>query len=282
MLSHQNGRDKMPKIDKKTKKITWVASILIAIAIIVFAYVEFRTAATVLDQLVFFAIIIAVFPPAVLSYIDYKWRKAVDEHLPDLFRSIVQAQETGMTLPKALEEASKRDYGPLTAELKKMTAQISWGMSFEQALLDMGNRVNTVLIQRTVPMIIEASRSGGRIEKVFDPMGKFIQTTLLLDKERRTQTRPYIAIIYVAFFVFLFTIILLFKSFFVSIEGLPILGNAVMSPEQTQRLFFHMTVVQAFFGGLVAGKMGDGTVSAGLKHSLILMLSGYIALELFL
>ena len=282
MLSHQNGRDKMPKIDKKTKRITWIASILIAIAIIVFAYVEFRTVTTVLDQLVFFAIIIAVFPPAVLSYIDYKWRKAIDEHLPDLFRSIVQAQETGMTLPQALEEASKRDYGPLTAELKKMTTQISWGMSFEQALLDMGNRVNTVLIQRTVPMIIEASRSGGRVEKVFDPMGKFIQTTLLLDKERRTQTRPYIAIIYVAFFVFLFTIILLFKSFFVSIEGLPILGNEVMSPEQTQRLFFHMTVVQAFFGGLVAGKMGDGTVSAGLKHSLILMLSGYIALELFL
>ena len=273
---------KMPKIDKRTKRITGIASVSIAVAMIVLAYVEFGTASTVLDQIAFFAIIVAVFPSAMLSYIDYKWRKAVDEHLPDLFRSIVQAQETGMTLPQALEEASKRDYGPLTAELKKMTSQISWGMSFEQALLDMSNRVNTVLMQRTVPMIIEASRSGGHVEKVFDPMGKFIQTTLLLDKERRTQTRPYIAIIYVAFFVFLFTIILLFKSFFVSIEGLPILGNATMSPEQTQRLFFHMTVVQAFFGGLVAGKMGDGTVNAGLKHSLILMLSGYIALELFL
>jgi flagellar protein FlaJ len=187
-----------------------------------------------------------------------------------------------MTLPQALEEASKRDYGPLTAELKKMTAQISWGMSFEEALLALGRRVNTVLMQRTVPMIIEASRSGGRVEKVFDPMGKFIQTTLLLNKERGTQTRPYIAIIYVAFFVFLFTIILLFKSFFVSIEGLPMLGTAAMSPEQVSRIFFHMTAIQAFFGGLVSGKMGEGTINAGLKHSLILMLCGYVALKLFL
>jgi flagellar protein FlaJ len=234
------------------------------------------------DEVVFFAIIATVFPPAILIYLDYRWRKAIDEHLPDLFRSIVQAQETGMTLPQALEEAAKRDYGPLTVELRKMTAQISWGMSFEEALLALGKRVNTILVQRTVPMIIEASRSGGRVERVFDPMGKFLQTTLLLDKERRTQTRPYIAIVYVAFFVFVFTIVLLFKSFFVSIEQLPSLGTALMAPEDIRRMFFHMTEIQAFFGGLVAGKMGEGTITAGLKHCLIMMLCGYIALKLFL
>jgi flagellar protein FlaJ len=272
---------KMPKIENRVKKIAWIASVLLATAISLFAYVMFWGTMT-FDEFLFFAAITAVFPPAVLTYIDYKWRKAIDEHLPDLFRSIVQAQETGMTLLQALEDASKRNYGPLTAELKKMNAQISWGMTFEEALIALGKRVNTVLMQRTVPLIIEASRSGGHVEKVFDPLGKFVQTTLLLDKERRNQTRPYVAIIYVAFFVFLFTIILLFKSFFVSMEGLPMLGTAVMSPLEMERLFFHMTSIQAFFGGLVAGKMGEGTINAGLKHSLIMMLCGYIALKLFL
>jgi len=218
----------------------------------------------------------------VLNYVEYRWRKAIDEHLPDLFRSIVQAQETGMTLPRALEEAAKRDFGPLTAELRKMTAQISWGMTLEEALVAFAKRVNTLLVQRTVPLIIEANRSGGHVEKIFDPMGKFVQSTLLLHKERRNQTRPYIAIIYVAFFVFIFTIILLFKSFFVDMQGLPILGAAIMAPEEVKRLFFHLTVIQAFFGGLVAGKMGEGTINAGLKHSLALMICGYIALKLFL
>jgi flagellar protein FlaJ len=271
----------MPKIAKEMKRITWIVSGFLATTIIVMAYFLLWGTPT-FDEFVFFALIVAVSPPAILNYLEYRWRKAIDERLPDLFRSIVQGQETGMTLPQALENAAKRNYGPLTVELRKMTAQISWGLPFEEALLAMGRRVNTILVQRTVPLIIEASRSGGYVEKVFDPMGKFIQSTLLLDKERKNQTRPYAAIIYVAFFVFLFTIILLFKSFFASIEGLPILGAATMSSMEMRRIFFHMTVIQAFFGGLVAGKTGEGTMNAGLKHCLIMMICGYLSLKIFL
>jgi flagellar protein FlaJ len=271
----------MPKIESRTKKIAVVASVLLAVAIVLFGYftVGFSVA---LDDFVFFGLLAVISPIALLNYIDYRWRKAVDEHLPDLFRSIVQAQETGMTLPKALEEAAKRDYGPLTPELKKMTIQISWGASFEEALLAFGRRIGTVLTQRTVPMIIEAGRSGGRVEKVFDPMGKFIQTTLLLEKERKTQTRPYIAIIYVALFVFLFTIVILFNTFFTNVEGVALFSMPTSSPADLKRIFLHLTLVQGFFSGIVAGKMGEGSVSAGLKHSLIMMLLGFVALKFFL
>jgi flagellar protein FlaJ len=271
----------MPKIESRIKKIVVAVSVLVAVAIVVFGYftVGFSEA---LDDFVFFALLAVISPTALLNYVDYRWRKAVDEHLPDLFRSIVQAQEIGMTLPKALEEATKRDYGPLTPELKKMTVQISWGASFEEALLAFGRRVGTVLTQRTVPMIIEASRSGGRVEKVFDPMGKFVQTTILLEKERRTQTRPYIAIIYVALFVFLFTIVILFKTFFTNVEGTALLSIPTSSPADLKRIFLHLTLVQGFFSGLVAGKMGEGSVSAGLKHSLVMMLLGYVTLKFFL
>ncbi len=273
--------EKMPKIESRTKKIVITVSVLIAIAIVLFGYFTVGVSAA-LDDFVFFSLLTIISPIVLLNYLDYRWRKAIDEHLPDLFRSIVQAQETGMTLPKALEEAAKRDYGPLTPELKKMTVQISWGASFEEALLAFGRRVGTVLTQRTVPMIIEASRSGGRVEKVFDPMGKFIQTTILLEKERKTQTRPYIAIIYVALFVFLFTIVILFKTFFTDVEGMTLFSMSTASSMELQRIFLHLTLVQGFFGGLVAGKMGEGAVSAGLKHSLIMMLLGYVALKFFL
>jgi flagellar protein FlaJ len=273
--------EKMPKIESRTKKIVMAVSVLVAVALVLFGYFTVGFSAA-LDDFVFFALLAVISPIALLNYVDYRWRKAVDEHLPDLFRSIVQAQEIGMTLPKALEEATKRDYGPLTPELKKMTVQISWGASFEEALLAFGRRVGTVLTQRTVPMVIEASRSGGRVEKVFDPMGKFVQTTILLEKERRTQTRPYIAIIYVALFVFLFTIVILFKTFFTNVEGTALLSIPTSSPADLKRIFLHLTLVQGFFSGLVAGKMGEGSVSAGLKHSLIMMLLGYVTLKFFL
>jgi flagellar protein FlaJ len=268
----------MPKVERREKAIAWVVSISLAITIIITA-ISTMVEKPLFQDYIFFAVAVAVLPPAVLDYVEYRWKKSIDEHLPDLFRSIVQAQQTGMTLPQALEEASKRDYGPLTAELKKMVNQMSWGLPFEEGLQEFGNRVNTTLVQRTVPIIIEASRSGGHIEKIFAPMGNFIQTTLTMQKERKAQTRPYIAIIYVAFFVFVFTIVLLFKTFFIQMETAPIIGFSTLTSNEAWRIFFHMSLLQAFFGGLVAGKMGEGTIGAGLKHSLVLMASGYFALK---
>lgn len=269
----------MFKIVKKVKKIAWIISILSAIFIsLALVWRNFVPA----DEALLIAIIIVLFPPTILNYIDKKWRKSIDEHLPDLFKNIAQTQKTGMNIPQIIEQTSKRKFGPLTIEIRKMNTQISWGMSFEKALLALEKRLDTVLFTRTVPLLIEASKSGGRIEKVFDPLSNFLHTVIQFRRDRLNQTRPYIAIVYVAFFVFLFTIILLFKSFFISIEGLTIFGMAMLSTNELLQIFFHLTAIQAFFGGLVAGKMGEGRINAGLKHSLLLMLFGYIALHLFL
>ncbi len=270
---------KLPKVEKWEKKIAWVVSSIVGAAIIVTALLTLWDQ-PLFDECMLLAVVVTIFPAAVLDYVDYRWKRSMNEHLPDLFRSVVQAQQTGMTLPQALEEASGRSYGPLTAELKKMVTQMSWGLSFEKAFQSLGKRVNTALMRRTVPLIIEASRSGGRVEKVFDPMSKFVETTLMLEKERKIQTRPYVAIIYVAFFVFLFTVVLLFRTFFTQPVDFPLMGFTVLTPEATRKIFFHMSAIQAFFGGLVAGKMGEGTVSAGLKHCVILLVCGYLTLKL--
>jgi len=268
----------MPKVDKREKQIAWVFSIVLALAVLATAFVRLW-GLPIFDEYLLLAIVIALFPSAVLDYVDYRWRRSIDEHLPDLFRSIVQAEKTGMTLPQAVEEASKRRYGPLTAELKRLVAHMSWGKSFEEVFQSFSERVSTSLTRRSVPLVIEASRAGGHVEKVFEPMGKFVQSTLMAEKERSAQTRPYVAIVYVAFFVFLFTVIMLFKTFFVQMAELPALNAALVTTDEARRLFFHMSIVQALFSGLVAGKMGEGTVSAGLKHSVILLVAGYIALK---
>jgi flagellar protein FlaJ len=72
---------------------------------------------------------------------------------------------------------------------------------------------------------------------------------------------------------------MLFRTFFVQMAGLPALNSTLLSTVEARRLFSHMSIIQALFGGLVAGKMGEGTVSAGLKHSVILLAAGYIALK---
>jgi len=268
----------MPKIETWEKKIAWIVSGALGVTICATALLLLR-GSPLFDEYFLLAVVITVFPPAVLDYVDYRWKRSVDKYLPDLFRSIVQAQKTGMTLPQAVEEASKRKYGPMTKELQKMVAQMSWGVSFEDALQSLGKRVDTALLRQTIPLILEAQRSGGQVEKVFEPLEEFVRTTLTFEAERKTQIRPYLAIIYVAFFVFLFTIIMLFKSFFVDMVDFELSQFEVMPPSEARSIFFHMSAIQAFFGGLVAGKMGEGTVGGGLKHSVILLLCGYLAFK---
>lgn len=268
----------MPKIETWEKKIAWIVSGALGLTICATAILLLR-GNPLFDEYFLLAVVITVFPPAVLDYVDYRWKRSVDKYLPDLFRSIVQAQKTGMTLPQALEEASKRKYGSMTKELQKMVAQMSWGVSFEDALKSLGKRIDTALMRQAIPLILEAQRSGGQVEKVFEPLEEFVQKTLTFDAERKTQTRPYLAIIYVAFFVFLFTIVMLFKSFFVDAVDFELSQFEMMPPSEARSIFFHMSAIQAFFGGLVAGKMGEGTIGGGLKHSVILLTCGYLAFK---
>jgi flagellar protein FlaJ len=62
----------------------------------------------------------------------------------------------------------------------------------------------------------------------------------------------------------------------------PLLSTPTMTPAEMQRIFFHLSLIQGLFGGLVAGKMGEGSMSAGLKHSLVMMLLSFVALKFFL
>jgi len=48
------------------------------------------------------------------------------------------------------------------------------------------------------------------------------------------------------------------------------------------RLFFHALVIQGFFAGIVAGKMGEGKAVAGLKHSVFFIIAAVIAYTLLM
>jgi flagellar protein FlaJ len=46
------------------------------------------------------------------------------------------------------------------------------------------------------------------------------------------------------------------------------------------RLFFHAAVMQGVCSGLIAGVMGEGSVLAGLKHSIIMLTMAYLLFTL--
>jgi flagellar protein FlaJ len=53
-------------------------------------------------------------------------------------------------------------------------------------------------------------------------------------------------------------------------EGLAIETKSI-DPEEFSRPLFYMLLVQSFFAGLVIGKISEGSIKAGIKHSFILL-----------
>ena len=209
----------MPKIPQKTQTTIWVISISIGVAMGVFAALIFANIFSLHPQItasdfIAIGILLTIAPPSVAFFIDNNWRSGIDANLPNLLRDIADAQRTGLSLPRAVTESSKRNYGPLTPELQKMAAKISWGIPFDQAMRSFTDTADTELNNRAAILILEAQRSGGVIEDIFDSAQKHVEDILALRKERLGQMKPYIWIIYAAFFIFLLVIVVLFNTFF--------------------------------------------------------------------
>ena len=115
----------IPKVEENDKKIAWLFSLSLTAVIVVTAFINLR-GTPIFDEYILLAILVAIFPTAVLDWVECRWRRSVDEHLPDLFRTIAQCERTGMTLPQAVEEVSNRRYGPFSTELKRMVARMSY------------------------------------------------------------------------------------------------------------------------------------------------------------
>jgi len=290
--------DNLPKVPQKIQTIVWVVSILLGlvmgtIAALIWAEVFSLGESITPSDFIALGILIAIAPPSIAFYIDSHWREGIDSNLPNLLRDIADAQRTGLSLPRAITESSKRNYGPLTPELKKMAAKISWGIPFDQAMRSFTNYADTELNNRAAILILEAQRSGGVIEDIFDSAQKHVEDILALKKERLGQMKPYIWIIYAAFFIFLLVIVVLFQTFFypmsemyLEFQDVGFGGQSMGLPPQILAsytiLFLHMTIIEGLFSGLVAGKMGEGKASAGLKHSTIMVLVGWISYKIFI
>ncbi len=247
---------------------------------------------TILDinDFVILAIIVVIGIPTFLIVLREERRQSrIDENLPYLLREISNAQRTGMSLPRAIQESAKRHYGPLTPELRKMSSKITWGIPFNKAMEDFQSAVDTPLAQRATILILEAERSGGNLEEIFEATEHHIQTLLNLKKEREGAMKPYVWIVYASYVIFIMVVVILFITFFIPF------GSANISADQTagmflmeidldtlEILFLHMLAVQGFFSGLVAGKMSKMSIKAGLMHSVVMMFIGWFAFKILI
>jgi flagellar protein FlaJ len=271
----------MRKVSKKTRQITAAVSVALALGLIIgLAVLQPSLLATFSNEMLLIATLIMITPSAILDYLNQKWIDAIEDQMPLLVRGISEVQETGVIFVKALEKVveDKMVRPPLSTEVKKLTVQMSWGLSFEDALRRFRKRINSSVVNRFCILVLEASRSGGQIRKVFTATSGFMEEMREMDRETTSQMRPYLVIIYAAFFVFVFTSIILLRSFFAPLESYPQILSplSIVGVVAFKDFFYRTMLISALVGGLMAGKIGERRVAGGLKHSIVLMVTGYV------
>ncbi len=231
------------------------------------------------------SIVIIPIGPFIYQYRKYRERKELEEKFPDFLRDVAQNIRTGMTIPQAIKGTRENYYGSLTPYVKKMIVQIDWGVPFDKILTDFANRT-TKSLRRTVSTIIDTHKGGGDIADIFDSIGKSIVEINRINKERSSIIYNQMLTGYIIFFVFIGVLIIMQIYLIPSLQTFSAPESEISAFEGLgifyANVFRILIVLQGFFSGLVIGKLSEGSIISGLKHSILLVIIGSLALLVFI
>ena len=236
------------------------------------------------DILSLVAVAITISGPAALEYNKYKVNREIEEKFPDFLRDVTENIKTGMTLTQAVKATKDTNYGALTPHVKRIITKIDWAIPFERVLMDFSKK-STPLIQKTVSTILETYKGGGNITQVLEAASKTIKQVNKIRAERFSSVYNQMITGYVTFFIFVGVLIVLKNYLVPSLFSIGT-GFSALGAQNTNDfyniIFQWLIILEGFFSGIVVGKLANGSMVSGLKHSLFLIVAGYGAFLLFL
>ncbi len=244
---------------------------------------------------VIFAILAFVGPYGFYTARKEAHTREIETRLPDFLRDVAEAGRFGMTLADAIVIASAGRYGRLTPEIKKMAAQIEWGVPASEAIRLFSERVKTPLVTRMTSIIMKANDAGGNVADVLSMVSHDAKETILTQEERGVTMQTYVMVIYISFFVFIATIMILQGSFLpkmkeagnsvnekaqaIGLQSIPGVSIHADIIDEIGFIFLLSVVVHAVGDGILAGVIQKGSIPIGMRHSFIMLLMGFIVLR---
>jgi len=239
---------------------------------------ELKLVSTLITFLSIFAL---AFPLLLYYYKEYTRLKHIEEYFPIFLRDFVEAVRGGLTLPLAFKSVAKNDYKELTPYIRKIAARLEWGIPIDDVLLTFGKEVKSKMISRIVASVVEAHKFGGNIADTFQSLSNVAIEIDRLRKERVNYLQAQIVTGYIIFFVFLGVIIGIERFL---LPGLSQASNVALSTVGNQQptdlgsffkdLFRDLIIIQGILSGLAVGKLGEGRLLAGIKHSFFMSFIG--------
>ncbi len=217
------------------------------------------------------ALIASVLVPSVIATRTSRERRGLERRLPDFIRDVAEGRKVGLPPEGAIEQLGSKDYGRLSKLIEKMGSQISWGLAISKVISSFVSEVNSWITKVIGTLMGEVVDAGGGTVKSFSEMADFTRKVNDMESDRRAALRPYIFVIYMAGLMIVMTTFLMVLFLAQPATTNPAVAALTAVPSGTIDVLLLAAIFQSWIAGFVAGKMGEGSIADGFKHSLMLV-----------
>jgi flagellar protein FlaJ len=225
------------------------------------------------------ALFVATAPAAIVHSKLSTKRTNTEQGINSFLRDLTEVRKTGLSPEKCIESLSHREYGIFSKELRKISSEISWGISLKKVIMDFIGRTRSWMTQIVMFLLVETIDVGGGTIAMIESLARFNNLTQEVEKEKRMATRPYIMMPYFAALLLVATTSMML-GFTTGTLGAGGAAPPTANMDWIRSLFTTSCIFHSYLIGIVAGKISEESIAAGFKHAAILVVISVVAAQL--
>ena len=235
----------------------------------------------------------------VYFYLDlkifYRTRK-MEEELPDFLQVLSSNLKGGLTFERALWSAVKPRFGVLGSEMAKASKKVMTGYEVSKALTELSDKYDSLLLSRTVDLMVSEIDSGGNVAALLDRIADNLKDLKELKNELSASAIAYI--IFISVIVIVISPLLFALSFHLLTLILKFVGQLASATQRASNLPFTFSKVNinpgnfkifsmiaitiiSFFSSLIVSIVEKGDIKSGVKYVPIYIFGSILMYLLF-
>jgi pilus assembly protein TadC len=115
----------------------------------------------------------------------------VEEVLPDYLQLASANISAGMPIDQALWYAVRPKFGILAKEIEEVAKSTASGEDLKAALMKFSDKYDSVMLKRSISLILEGMESGGEMAELLNKVAMNIQETRIIKKEMAANVMTY-------------------------------------------------------------------------------------------
>lgn len=124
----------------------------------------------------------------IARYLDNRRRDRFNQQLPEALATMSNALRAGFSISQAFDSVVEQGEKPMSEEFAILQQQLKIGMSFEDALESLSERVGSEDLTLVTTAILISRRTGGNVTEIFDKISETIRGRMRIERKVKSLT----------------------------------------------------------------------------------------------